>query len=70
MKRRKDIMGLFWDLMQQSQISDQRGRADSLEGRVSRLENELYEARQLLHTLVSVLEKEYDRDIDGDGRVG
>ena len=63
-------MGLFWDLMQQSQISDQRGRADSLEGRVSQLETELRETRQLVHKLVSVLEKEYGKDIDGDGRVG
>ena len=63
-------MGLFWDLMQQSQISDQRGRADSLEGRVLQLETELHETRQLVHRLVSVLEKEYGKDIDGDGRVG
>ena len=63
-------MGLFWDLMQQSQISDQQGRADSLEGRVRQLEQELRDTRQQLHTLVSILEKEYGRDIDGDGRVG
>ncbi len=63
-------MGLFWDLMQQSQISDQRGRADSLEERVNHLESELYETRQLLHKLASILEKEYGKDIDGDGRVG
>ena len=63
-------MGLFWDLMQQSQISDQRKRASSLEGRVSQLETELHETRELVHRLVSVLEKEYGKDIDGDGRVG
>ena len=63
-------MGLFWDLIQQSQISKQRGRADSLEERVNQLENEMYETRQLLHKLVSILEKEYGKDIDGDGRVG
>ena len=63
-------MGLFWDLMQQSQISDQRGRAESLEERVNQLEKELFETRQLLHKLVSILEKEYGKDIDGDGRIG
>jgi len=63
-------MGLFWDLMQQSQISDQRGRAESLEQRVRQLENGLAETRQLLHKLVSILEKEYGKDVDGDGRVG
>lgn len=63
-------MGLFWDLMQQSQISEQRGRAESLEERVDQLESRLYETRQLLHKLVSILEKEYGKDIDGDGHVG
>ncbi len=63
-------MGLFWDLMQQSQISEQRGRAESLEERVNQLENELVETRGLLYKLVSILEKEYGKDIDGDGRVG
>lgn len=63
-------MGLFWDLMQQSQISEQRGRAESLEEKVDQLESGLYETRQLLHKLVSILEKEYGKDIDGDGHVG
>ena len=63
-------MGLFWDLIQQSQISEHRGRADSLEERVNQLENELHQTRQLLHKLVSILEKEYGKDIDGDNRVG
>ena len=63
-------MGLFWDLMQQSQISEQQGRADSLDDRVKSLETELRKTRQLLHQLVSVLEKEYGKDIDGDGQIG
>ena len=63
-------MGLFWDLMQQSQISEQQGRAESLEQRVRQLERELYDTRQLLHKLVTVLEREYGKDIDGDGQVG
>ena len=63
-------MGLFWDLMQQSQISEQRGRAESLEQRVHQLERELHQTRQLLHKLVTLLEREYGKDIDGDGQVG
>lgn len=63
-------MGLFWDLMQQSQISDQRSRADTLEERVSYLEGELYRAQTQLHHLVSILEKEFGKDIDGDGEIG
>ena len=63
-------MGLFWDLMQQSQISEQRDRASSLEQRVQYLENALSQTQKTLHDLVVVLEKEYGKDIDGDGRVG
>ena len=63
-------MGLFWDLMQQSQISEQNDRANTLEQRVQNLENALSQTQKTLHDLVVILEKEYGRDIDGDGRVG
>ena len=63
-------MGLFWDLIQQSQISQQRDRASSIEQRVAMLESELAMTRQTLHQLIVLLEKEYGKDIDGDGRVG
>ena len=63
-------MGLFWDLMQQSQLSSQNERTDSVENRVERLEGGLRETRRLLHKLISVLEREYGKDLDGDGRVG
>ena len=63
-------MGLFWDLIQQNQISGQRDRADSLEGRVSGLEAELYQTRKQLHALMVILEKEFGKDIDGNGNIG
>lgn len=63
-------MGLFWDLIQQSQISAQRDRASTIEQRVALLESELAMTRQTLHQLVVLLEKEYGKDLDGDGRVG
>ena len=63
-------MGLFWDLMQQSQISEHKERADSLEDQVMRLENELLRTRCLLHKVIVTLENEFGKDIDGDGRVG
>jgi len=34
-------MGLFWDLMQESKLEEQQKQADSLEDRVTYLENEL-----------------------------
>ncbi|MHC4398876.1 MAG: hypothetical protein ACYTG0_04270 [Planctomycetota bacterium] len=63
-------MGMFWDLIQQSQISKQRDRTVSLEDRVAALENDLEHTNRLLHQLVMLLEKQYGHDIDGDGRIG
>ena len=63
-------MGLFWDLIQQSQIGAQREKAEDLDARVRRLEGELLHTRRLLHTLVSRLEQHFGEDIDRDGRVG
>jgi len=40
-------MGLFWDLLQQSQISDQESTARSLDQRVAALEASLYETQRL-----------------------
>ena len=63
-------MGLFWDLIQQSQISETNQRAQTVENRVQRLEREVRETRELLHKLCTVLEREYGKDLDGDGKVG
>lgn len=63
-------MGLFWDLVQQSQIEDQKDQADSLEERVANLEKELYETKVLLIKTLKALEKEIGQDIDGDGVAG
>ncbi len=63
-------MGLFWDLVQQSQISEARGKADSMETRVLNLEKELQYTRQTLHELISLLEKHFGEDINRNGRIG
>ena len=63
-------MGLFWDLYQQSQISDQSSRSDSLDREVSRLRSELRDTRVLLHDLIKRLEEKFGEDIDKDGRIG
>jgi hypothetical protein len=63
-------MGLFWDLIQQSQISQQRDKATSVEKRVERLEHDLDETRRLLQTLLQRLEHHLGEDIDQDGKVG
>lgn len=63
-------MGLFWDLVQQSQIEDQKKEAESLEERVQHLETELERTQNLLIKTLKVLEESTNTDIDGDGQVG
>ena len=63
-------MGLFWDLIQQSQLSEHEKRATTLEERVARLETELEAVRELLRTLLERLERAVGEDLDRDGRVG
>ena len=63
-------MGLFWDLIQQSQISDQRSRTASVEERVSWLESELTRTQETMRLLLQRLETHLGEDIDRDGSVG
>jgi hypothetical protein len=63
-------MGLFWDLIQQNQISEQQQLASSIEERVSLLENEVREMRQMMQTLLERLEQALNEDIDDDGPIG
>lgn len=63
-------MGMFWDLIQQSEIEEQKDKAVSLEQRVLFLELELQKTRQLLIKTLHILEERIGKDIDGDGIVG
>lgn len=63
-------MGLFWDLYQQSQISQQGERAATIETRVDRLEREVDRLASLLHQVIGRLEQHVGVDLDRDGRIG
>jgi hypothetical protein len=63
-------MGLFWDLYQQSQISEHSERSGALEQRVAQLEGELRRTQQLLRDVIGRLEQHLGQDLDRDGRVG
>jgi hypothetical protein len=63
-------MGLFWDLIQQSQISDARRHATSIEDRVRTLEEELQKTQVLLREVIQRLESSIGEDLNCDGRVG
>jgi hypothetical protein len=63
-------MGLFWDLYQQSQISQQGERAATIEARVAHLEEQNERLATLLREVIGRLEKHVGVDLDQDGRVG
>ncbi len=63
-------MGLFWDLIQQSELDEQKGKADSLEERVATLETELSSTKALLLKTLRILEERSGQDIDDDGEIG
>jgi len=63
-------MGLLWNLIQHSQISQAHGKADSLERRVALLEEQVKRTNETLVDLLKALEKRFGDDLDGDGRVG
>ena len=63
-------MGLIWDLIQHSQISQAQGKADSLEERVALLEEQVRRQQDTLVQLMKALEARFGDDLDGDGRVG
>jgi hypothetical protein len=63
-------MGLFWDLIQQSELDEQKGKAASLEERVAELETELSSTKALLLKALRILEERSGQDIDDDGKIG
>ena len=63
-------MGLIWDLIQHNQISEARGKADSLEQRITMLELQLQRTNATLVKLLQALEARFGDDLDGDGRIG
>jgi hypothetical protein len=63
-------MGIFWDLLQQSQIDKQKQYSKNLESRIMFLESELQQTQIILNSLIKILEERFGEDIDGDGKVG
>ncbi len=63
-------MGFLWDLLQHSQISEQRARSDTMEERVADLEQDVREIQRVLRLLLEHLETQSGTDVDRDGRIG
>ena len=63
-------MGLFWDLYQQSEISNAHSRSTALEERVECLQSELLKTQTILHEVIGRLEQHLGQDLNADGRIG
>ncbi|MDT0559135.1 hypothetical protein RM697_10770 [Ichthyenterobacterium sp. W332] len=63
-------MGLFWDLIQQNELEEQKGKAESLEGRIADLEDDLSKTKALLLKTLKILEERSGKDINDDGQIG
>ncbi len=63
-------MGIFWELLQQSEIQKQSDKSKSLEDRIAFLENDLDQTKQLLQKTLEALESHLQQDIDGNGITG
>ncbi len=63
-------MGLLWEIVQSGFLYGQKKRSDSIDERVSDLENHLQRTQDTIRKLVKKLEEIHNLDIDGDGRVG
>ena len=63
-------MGIFWDLIQQDELEEQKKNASTLEEKVEQLEEELIKTKALLKKTLVALEKHISEDIDGDGKMG
>ncbi len=63
-------MGIFMDLIEETKSTSQNTTPFTIEEKVNILEKELSSTKELLHKLVVLLENEYKRDIDGDGKIG
>ena len=63
-------MGLFWDLIQQSQISSQSTQTDSIERRLAELERQVEAMNRLLREMLTRLEQRLGEDVNRDGRIG
>ena len=63
-------MGTFWDLWQESELEYQGKITHSLEERVDNLEKTLNATIDVLERVVIALEKEHNKDFDGDGQIG
>ena len=63
-------MGLLWEIVQSGFIYHQKTKSDSVNDRVSYLEDQLQRTQDTIRELVKKIEEIHGLDVDGDGKVG
>jgi uncharacterized protein YaaR (DUF327 family) len=63
-------MGALWEILQTGLMYGQYKKSDSIEDRVTILEQRLLATQDTLRKLVKKIEEIHGLDIDGDGKVG
>jgi hypothetical protein len=63
-------MGLLWEIVQSGFIYHQKTKSDSVNDRVSYLEDQLQRTQDTIRELVRKIEEMHGLDVDGDGKVG
>lgn len=63
-------MGLLWEIVQSGFIYHQKTKSDSVNDRVSYLEDQLKRTQDTIRELVKKIEEIHGLDVDGDGKVG
>lgn len=63
-------MGILWEILQSGFIYHQKRKSDSINDRVSYLEDQLQRTQDTMRTLVKKLEEIHGLDVDGDGKIG
>jgi hypothetical protein len=63
-------MGALWEILQTGLMYGQYKKSDSVEDRVTNLEQRLLATQDTLRKLVKKIEEMHGLDIDGDGKIG
>ncbi len=63
-------MGFLWEIVQSGFIYSQKRESDSIQDRVSYLEEQLRRTQDTIRELVKKIEEIHGLDVDGDGRIG
>ena len=63
-------MGFLWEIVQSGFIYHQKRKSDTIQDRVSYLEDQMQRTQETIRELVKKIEEIHGLDVNGDGRIG